>query len=205
MAVDLHTQALRLVTADGETIADSDELQGTWTVEQYLRITDYSRRLLEYADGKLEVLPMPTDKHQVILAYLYRALHPYIEQIGGVVLFAALRLRIREDKFREPDLLLVLDANDARRRNAYWLGADLVMEIVSADNPERDIVIKRADYAEGRIPEYWIINPLDESITVLRLVEDQYVEHGVFRRGDTATSALLEGFTVAVTEAFDAR
>jgi Uma2 family endonuclease len=205
MTVDLHAQALRLVAADGTTIADSAELQGTWTVEQYLRITDYSSRLLEYADGELEVLPMPTDKHQVILAYLYRVLYPYVEQIGGIVLFAALRLRIREDKFREPDLLLVMDANDPRRGNAYWLGADLVVEIVSPDDPERDTVVKRADYAEGRIPEYWIVNPLDESITVLRLAGDQYAEHGVFRRGDTAGSALLEGFSVQVDAVFDAR
>lgn len=33
---------------------------------------------------------------------------------------------------------------------------------------------------------------------------DHYVEHGVFRRGETATSALLDGFAVSVAEVFDA-
>jgi hypothetical protein len=34
----------------------------------------------------------------------------------------------------------VRDANDPRRQNQYWLGADLVVEIVSPDDPERDTV-----------------------------------------------------------------
>ena len=87
----------------------------------------------------------------------------------------------------------------------YWLGADLVVEIVSSDNPERDTREKRADYAEAGIPEYWIVKPEDETIMVLRLEGEQYAEHGVFRRGDTATSALLAGFTLSVNDVFDAR
>jgi len=204
MAVAAHTQTLSLVTSDGETIADSNTLQGLWTEEQYLRLTDHSNRLIEFTDGSIEVLPMPTDKHQVILAFLYRLLFTHMERMGGVVLFAALRLRIREEKFREPDLMVLLDANDPRRQNAYWLGADLVVEIVSPDDPERDTREKRLEYAEAGIPEYWIVNPIDETITVLHLEGEQYAEHGVFRRKDKATSALLEGFVVEVSEMFEA-
>lgn len=203
MAIALSTQML-LVTPDGETIADSATLQGTWTVEQYLRITDYGRRLLEFTDGALEVLPMPTDKHQSILGLLYSVLSAFLHPRGGKVHFASLRLQVRKEKFREPDLLALLDANDPRRQNAFWLGADLVMEVVSPDDPERDTVTKRADYAEGNIPEYWIVNPMEESITVLRLEGEEYIEHGVFGRGETATSALLEGFEVEVNAVLDA-
>ena len=96
------------------------------------------------------------------------------------------------------------DANDPRRRNRYWLGADLVVEIVSPDKPERDLVEKRGDYAEAGIPEYWIVNPGTASITALRLEGDGYVEHGVFARGAQATSSLLEGFAVDVSAALDA-
>jgi Uma2 family endonuclease len=177
--------------------------KGTWSTEQYLRLTDYSSRLIEFTDGMLEVLPMPTDKHQDILGFLFLALHAFLHPLGGTVRFAALRLEIRQGKFREPDLMALLDANDPRRQNAYWLGADLVMEVVSPDNPERDIIVKRADYAEARIPEYWIVNPIGETVTVLRLVGEEYVEHGVFRRGETATSPILKGFEVAVDQVFD--
>jgi Uma2 family endonuclease len=111
---------------------------------------------------------------------------------------------VRKGKYREPDLLLVRDANDPRRQNRYWLGADLVIEIVSPDKPTRDTEEKPRDYAEAGIPEYWIVNPLDETITVLTLHSDAYSTHGVFRRGEAATSKLLAGFAVEVNAVLDA-
>jgi Uma2 family endonuclease len=120
------------------------------------------------------------------------------------VLFAPLRLQIRPDKFREPDLLLLLDRDDPRNQDAFWLGADLVLEIVNPDDPERDTVVKRADYAEAGIPEYWIVNPLDETVTVLALDGEAYVEHGVSARGQLAASRLIPALNVAVDAVFDA-
>jgi Uma2 family endonuclease len=178
--------------------------QGQWSEETYLWLTDQTTSFIELTDGYIEVLPMPTDEHQTRLAYLYQALLTFLQGMGGKVLFAPLRLRIREGKFREPDLILVREAADPRRQNRFWLGADLVVEIVSPDKPERDLVEKRADYAEAKIPEYWIVDPRDETIRVLRLEGDAYVEHGVFRRGDRATSVVLEGFDVGVADVFDA-
>ena len=67
-----------------------------------------------------------------------------------------------------------------------------------------DLVETRLDYAEAGIPEYWIADPRDESITVLALREDAYVEHGACVRGDTATSPLLDGLAVDVAAVFDA-
>ena len=64
--------------------------------------------------------------------------------------------------------------------------------------------MKRGEYAEAQIPEYWIVNPVDETVTVLTLVDEAYVEHGVFRRGDEATSASLDGFALSVDAVFDA-
>ena len=194
---------LRIATPDGRSEIDVEPLQGLWTQTQYLRLTDNARLLIEFTDGRLEVLPMPTDRHQAILQYLFLALAPLVGARGGTVRFAPLRLRIREDKFREPDLLLVRDAGDPRRRNDYWRGADLVMEIVSPDDPQRDTQVKRGDYAEARIPEYWIVNPLDETITVLTLAGAEYAEHGVFRRGDRGGVGVAEGFRY-VADVFDA-
>jgi Uma2 family endonuclease len=122
-----------------------------------------------------------------------------------MVLVAPLRVQVRPGKYREPDVVLLRDAYDPRNQDAFWLGADLVAEIVSPDNPERDTVEKVADYAEARIPEYWIVNPLEETITVLALAGDAYTNHGVFRRGETATSALLVGFAAPVDSVFDAQ
>jgi Uma2 family endonuclease len=179
--------------------------QGEWTEEEYLVLTDHRTRLVEYTDGFVEVLPMPTDKHQAILAFLFMAFFNSVEPRGGKVLFAAMRLRIRPGKYREPDLLLLLSATDPRRQNRFWLGADLALEVVNEDKPERDLVDKRNDYAEGRVPEYWIVNPQTETIMVLRLRSNAYEEAGTYRRGDTANSEVIVGFSVDVSAVFDVK
>jgi Uma2 family endonuclease len=178
--------------------------QGAWTEDAYLVLTAHSNRLVEFTDGFLEILPMPTEKHQSILFFLCVAFHNFIEPRGGKVSFAGLRLRIRDGKLREPDILLVRSIADPRRNNKIWDGADLVLEVVSEDNPERDVKDKRGDYAEARIPEYWIVNPMDETITVLRLAGSAYEEFGVYRRGQSAVSNLLPEFSVDVSATFDA-
>jgi len=53
------------------------------------------------------------------------------------------------------------------------------------------------------IPEYWIVDPETEVITVLRLDDMTYAEHGVFGRGMVATSALLPGLEVPTDNVFD--
>jgi Uma2 family endonuclease len=205
MAIDINRTSLRLSWIEGDDLIISlDPLQGHWSEEQYLLLSNQTNRLIEYTDGVIEVLPMPTDKHQVILEFLFLALRAVVRTIGGKVLFAPLRLQVRPGKYREPDILLVRDANDPRRQNEYWRGADLVVEIVSPDRPDRDIAEKPIDYAEGGVPEYWIVNPLNDTITVLVLEGDTYAEHGVFQRGDEATSTTLAGFAVSVDAVFDA-
>ncbi len=204
MAIETDMLEFKLVRKSGEVVLALEPLQGLWTEEQYLRLTDQTNQLIEFTDGTIEVLPMPTRKHQVILAFLYELFLLFIRPRGGKVLFAPLRLQLRPGRFREPDLLLLRNSNDPRNQEAFWLGADLVVEIVSPDNPTRDTVEKRTEYAEAGIPEYWIVDPQIETITVLRLEAGGYTEHGVFRRGTTATSALLLGFEVGVETVFDA-
>ena len=191
--------------------------QGEWSDEEYLRLTDCLNRLVEFTDGYVQELPMPTCTHQAVLGFLYRLFHSWLAPLGGIVLFSALRLQIRPGKFREPDLLVLRNRSDIRRQDRYWLGADLVVEVVSPDNPDRGLVTKRSDYAEAGIPEYWIADPRNETITVLKLsgpapatnrkgessIEHAYTEHGVYSRGQTATSVLFEGLAVDVAAAFD--
>jgi Uma2 family endonuclease len=85
-------------------------------------------------------------------------------------------------------------------------GADLVMEVVSPGNKnrERDLGIKRREYAKAKIPEYWIVDPETKTITVLTLSGRTYKVHGEFKHGMDATSKLLKGFKVAVADAFAA-
>ncbi len=147
---------------------------------------------------------MPTDRHQAILQYLLFVLQTYLAPVGGVVRCAPLRLHLWTGKFREPDLLLLRSATDPRRHDEYWEGADLVVEILSPSNSDHDLVTKRTEYAKAGIPEYWIVDPRKQTIMVLELVDDRYVEHGFFARGTMIQSVLLPDLEVSVDAVFDA-
>ena len=79
-----------------------------------------------------------------------------------------------------------------------------MVEVVSPDDPDRDLVIKRLEYAQADIPEYWIVNPLAQEILVLWLSGAEYVERGRYGRGQTAMSATLPDLQVAVDAVLDA-
>ena len=178
--------------------------QGHWSDEAYLRLTDECPRLVEFTDGYVEELPTPTSSHQAILLFLYRLFHDHVSAMGGVAMVSPLRMRVREGKFREPDILILRDRADPRYQDRYWLGADVVVEVVSPDNPSRDWIDKREDYAEAGIPEYWIADPSTETITVLTLQGGAFVEQGKHSRSDSAASEVLPGLVVDVGEAFAA-
>src|SRR5438105_7863562 len=142
--------------------------QGRWSEQEYLVLTDHRTRLIEFTDGFLEPLPIPTDKHQSLLKFLFVAFFHFFEvSRGGNVQFAPLRLQVRQGKFREPDLVLLLSATDPRRQDRFWLGADLALDVVSEDKPERDLIYKRGDYSEARVPEYLVVNPIPVTITLV--------------------------------------
>src|SRR5262249_48119142 len=117
----------------------------------------------------------------------------------GIVLFAGLPVYLSRGKFREPDILY-MRAKHAHRIKEYWEGADLVMEVVSPSKPDHDRKTKRAEYAQARIPEYWIVDVPAGHILVLTLKGRSYRVHGKFGPGTHAASALLPGFTVDVDQ-----
>lgn len=55
MVVEVYTPALQVVADDDDMILNLDSIQRLWTVEQYLRMTDHSRRLIEYTNTNLRV------------------------------------------------------------------------------------------------------------------------------------------------------
>lgn len=177
--------------------------RGQWDESDYLALD--TNRLVELSDGCLEVLPFPTTSHQLLAGHLALLLQAFSESHAlGTILFAPLPVRLWRGKFREPDVVFMLEEHADRIGEQFWKGADLVMEVVSGDakDRERDLEQKRVDYARGRIPEYWIIDPQEERITVLRLAGKRYVVHGEFGKGKVASSYLLPGFGVDVTTAF---
>lgn len=178
--------------------------QGYWSEAEYIRLDNSATRRIEFVDGRIAVLTAPTELHQRIVAFFYKALDGFVRQNRlGLVLFAGLRVRLRPGEIREPDVVFMRTENAARRSEDFWHGADLVMKVVSASaqDRKRDLEEKRAAYAQAGIPEYWILDPEQQQILVLRLEGEQYVSHGEFKPGEQARSALLAGFTLDVAAA----
>jgi Uma2 family endonuclease len=76
---------------------------------------------------------------------------------------------------REPDLLFVAQTNLERLKETYLDGpADLVVEIVSPEGVGRDRGVKFYEYAQGGVPEYWLIDPQTEWAEFYRLEEGHY-------------------------------
>jgi Uma2 family endonuclease len=176
--------------------------QGEWTEEEYLSLN--SNRLIEFTDGVLEFLPMPKFSHVRLSRYLSDLLRTHVTSRNlGDVFWAPMSVRIGPGRFREPDVVYLSHAR-IPKEDVPPDGADLVIEIVSggSQHRHRDLHEKRADYAQAGIPEYWIVDPETETITVLMLPEGaaEYREHGAFRSRQQATSILLPGFSIDVSE-----
>jgi Uma2 family endonuclease len=180
--------------------------QGAWSELDYLALN--TNHLVEFSNGVVEFLPMPTMYHQLIALALYRLLESFVSaNTLGTVLAAPFKIRLWEGKFREPDVLFMTKEHAARMGEQYWNGADLVMEVVSDGDEDRrrDLKEKREEYARAAVPEYWIVDPKLGKITVLTLVGSAYAVHGEFSKGEQATSKLLPGFAVDVTSALAAK
>ncbi len=184
----------------GEPVWELAELyprQGTWSEADYLELD--SNRLIEFTHGVLEFLPRPKLSHARIARYLSDLLRVCGEMRGlGDVLWAPTSIRLRPGILREPDVLWLRPERTVT--NDVPDGADLVIEIVSGDSKDRrrDSSQKHAEYATAGIPEYWIVDPRDETITVLTLPAGaaEYAVHGEFHRGHQATSVMLPEFVV---------
>lgn len=183
--------------------------QGTWSEAAYLALP--SNRLMELNDGCLEILPMPTYFHELIVEFLYDLLRAFVKERGlGKVMRAPLPIRLWDGQMREPDLLFLRPDRVQKLaeagNHAQPDGADLVVEVVSPgpQNRERDLVVKRQEYAQAGIAEYWIVDPEVRTVTILELVGDRYHVAGEFHPAQSATSILLPGFAVSVASVFEA-
>ena len=88
----------------GALLCDALPRQGCWSDEGYLWLTDHGRRRIEFTDGFIEELPLPSDTHQTILAFLHSLFRAWIRPRGGIAVFSGLRMQVREGKYREPDV-----------------------------------------------------------------------------------------------------
>ena len=82
-------------------IAQLFPVQGEWTEADYLSLQ--TNHLVELSDGFLDILPMPTHKHQMIVAFLYGLLKAFVDlHAPGTVLFALCGCGSGRENFASP-------------------------------------------------------------------------------------------------------
>lgn len=106
--------------------------QGSWNEEDFLKF--HTNRMAELVNGRLEILPVPTWLHQLILDFLLDSMKEHLRetQCGGKVLMAPLPTRLFARTIREPDLLYVQADHLPKDVRGYPDIIDLAIEIVSS-------------------------------------------------------------------------
>ena len=187
-------------------IADALPYQGEWYDTEYLILLRLcGNRMVELADGRIEVLPHPTEPHHRVFGNLIASPECGFRKQKGLII-APFAVRLGPRRFRMPDVSILLTDRSKRQHEWYRDGADLVLEVVSDSDPKRDWVTKKAEYAAAGIPEYWIADPRDKTLTIFTLDPGatEYREAGRYAEGETAKSVLLDGLTADVTAVFAA-
>jgi len=154
------------------------------------------------------VTPSPNLRHQDLLGRLHIAIASYLaaRPATGRVFLSPLDVVFSPYDVVEPDLLFVAgDQLEILTPKNVQGSPALVVEILSPGTRKRDEQTKRRLFSRTAVREYWIVDPDSDLIKVSRRATD-----GSFRRvleltaedGDTLTSPLLPGFSLALTEFF---
>jgi Uma2 family endonuclease len=142
---------------------------GTWTVAERDRLPDDGNRY-EVVDGELFVTPMPVPRHQQIVKRLFLLLHDYVEKHGlGSVFESGTDVIFSPRDVVIPDVVGYPFRDD--QLPATWKDAPkpmLVVEVRSESTWRRDVGPKRRLYVRGEVPEYWIVDGEERTVTVVR-------------------------------------
>lgn len=139
------------------------------TVEEYLRAADEDSRI-ELLDGVMLMHSPANVQHEDAFAFLLSLLRGFVlPKRLGRVLGSRTPMVFDDDRRFEPDLLFIQTESLHRLGEVELRGpADLVIEILSPATREYDLGEKRRAYAEGGVPEYWMIDLVNPRVLVDR-------------------------------------
>lgn len=159
------------------------------------------RNRYELIEGELFVSAAPNIDHQRKAGRLFRRLAEHVEQHDlGEVFIAPCDVVLDAATVLEPDIVFVSKGRRSIVKSTCIEGApDLVVEVVSDSSRTIDRFVKRDRYAEFGVPEYWLLDPFEPRIEVLRLEAGKYRVAGSFGPGDTLESFTFPGFRLAMS------
>ena len=174
------------------------------TLAEYRALEPVDGGVWELADGAVFEMAPPSYDHQNLIDFLVRMINNFLDTTNPLigVAVSGIGVVLSESTAPTPDMVYVRAEMAHLIQGSFVEGLpDLVVEVMSQDR-RRDLVMKRGWYAEAGIPEYWIIDPVNDTITILELSDGEYVERAVLGRDDALTTPTISGFALALERLF---
>jgi Uma2 family endonuclease len=163
-------------------------------------------RRYELYDGEVFVVPAPLPRHQIVQHLLASTLADYAARTGGFSVDSPIDIVFSEYDVLQPDVVVF----SAARRHLVDLDTpirhtpDLCVEILSPSTQATDRGKKMQMYARYGVPEYWIVNPPEGTIEVLRLGQGEYSIMMTASGDDEVTSEALPTLKFRAGDVFPA-
>ena len=169
------------------------------TLEEYLDYDDGTDTFYELVNGELVEMPPESELNRRIAMFLVAFfLLSKAFRLNGLTLKTEIVVSGARATTRFPDVMILSEelatALEGASRSTVMLDMPppmLVVEIVSPKQENRDYRYKRSEYGARRIAEYWIVDPMQQKVTVLEWVEGLY-EEKVYE-GDSPIASPLFG------------
>lgn len=153
------------------------------TLEEYLDYDDGTDTRYELVDGRLVAMSTESRLNDLIASFLFAYLLQFGVPFDRLSMKAQIAVSGKRANARQPDLMVLTEeASSALQGAKHCLitydmpPPQLVVEVVSPKQENRDYRHKRTEYAGRHIPEYWIVDPIAQTVTVLEWVDGLYEE-----------------------------
>jgi len=149
------------------------------TLEEYKNYTDGTDKCYELEDGVLLEMPPATGKHEAIVTLLLIYFYTEIQKQGLALQVrpSGTEVQTTNENSRRPDVCIITNEQTQSIENVSAIiqtPPPLVVEVVSPESIDRDYNRKTLEYASVGIPEYWIVDPLANQVTVCFLNQGSY-------------------------------
>ena len=137
----------------------------THTIDDIYALPDGQRA--ELINGKIYNMAPPNRIHQKLVMELSATIRDYIKSHGGPceVLPAPFAVFLNQDdhNYVEPDVSVICDPGKINDRGCNG-APDFIIEIVSPSSQRMDYLTKLFKYRTAGVREYWIVNPMKETV-----------------------------------------
>ena len=152
-------------------------------------------RRYELYDGEVIVVPAPVPRHQLVVLRISQLLSEYADASGGLALTSPIDIAFTEHDVLQPDVVLFRRERRPliNMMEVIRVAPDLAVEVLSRSTEARDRGRKMQLFERFGVPEYWIVDPINNFIEIYELRDDRYEQTGVFGEHDQVVSPTLPG------------